>query len=121
MDEFEDAAEVTISDVVPFCVTQLGLQGLACLAACSKDLQSTCLLVVQSDARSLLDTAVAAVRAAHRTSGSRSGAHKEHKAVQEQHRQAVVWLLLAVPAVAAAATTADVLCCVQHYSRSPMS
>jgi hypothetical protein len=54
MDEFEDAAEVTISDVVPFCVTQLGLQGLACLDACSKDLQSTCLLVVQSDARSLL-------------------------------------------------------------------
>jgi hypothetical protein len=29
--------------------------------------------------------------------------------VQEQHRQAVVWLLLAVPAVAAAATTADLL------------
>jgi hypothetical protein len=30
-------------------------------------------------------------------------------ALQEQHRQAVVWLLLAVPAVAAAATTADLL------------
>jgi hypothetical protein len=94
----EDAAEVTIVDIVSFCVTQLGLQGLACLSACSRDLHSTCLGLVRSHARTLLEAAVKAVQAANKT--SKSSEYSSDIAVQEQHRQAVAWLLLAVPAVA---------------------
>jgi hypothetical protein len=67
---------------------------------------------MQSHARSLLAAAVEAVQPAHSLSESSHGAQKEHNsdtAVQEQHRQAVVWLLRAAPAVAAAAPTADLL------------
>jgi hypothetical protein len=52
------------------------------------------------------------MQAADRTSVSKEGAQKAHSSdatVQEQHKQAVVWLLLAAPAVAAAAATADLL------------
>jgi hypothetical protein len=110
--ELEDVAEVMITDLIPFYITHLGLQGLACLGACSRELHNTCLGLVQGHARSLLQAAVEAVKSAHRTSGSSEEAQMQRNsdvALQEQHRQAVVWLLLAVPAVAAAASTADLL------------
>jgi hypothetical protein len=60
----------------------------------------------------LLEAAVEAVHSAHRASECIDGAQEEHSSdigVQEQHRQAVVWLLLEAPAVAAAPATADLL------------
>jgi hypothetical protein len=48
--ESADVAEVTMVDLMPFCVNKLGLQGLACLAACSRDLQNTCLGLLQGHA-----------------------------------------------------------------------
>jgi hypothetical protein len=110
--ESADVAEVAIVELVSFCITHLGLQGLACLAACSRELHNTCLGLVQSHANSLLAEAVKAVQSAHATQRSSNQRQKEHSrdlAVQEQHRQAVVWLLRAAPALAAAATTADLL------------
>jgi hypothetical protein len=104
--------EVAIVDLVPFCSTQLGLQGLACLAACSRQLHNTCLGLVQSHANSLLAGAVEDMHAPHRREGSSKGEVEQRNsdiAVQEQHRQAVVWLLRAAPGVAAAAPTADLL------------
>lgn len=46
----------------PRLCPHLGLQGLACLAACSKGLKATCFDAVSLDAISLLDTTVNAAR-----------------------------------------------------------
>jgi hypothetical protein len=104
--------KVAFEDLVPFFITQLDLQGLACLAACSRDLRTTCVEHVQRHASSFFEAAWEALQAAPETSGCREGAQMEHNSdhiLQEQHRQTLVWLLLTAPAVAAVTPTADLL------------
>jgi hypothetical protein len=104
--------KVALEDLVPFFITQLDLQGLACLAACSRDLHTICLEHVQRHASSFFEAAWEALQAAPDTPGCWPEAQKEHNShhvLQEQHRQSLVWLLLTAPAVAAVTPIADLL------------
>jgi hypothetical protein len=71
----------------PKLCTHLGLQGLACLAACSNSLQKECASCCTREAVALTAGAIEALA----TATSRQ---------QEQQLQAVVWLLHEVPAAA---------------------
>jgi hypothetical protein len=99
-----EADEITetepLCDVITYCSRQLGLQGLACLAASSKQLRKASLAAVNSDASFLL---VDAVKAAATTAAlEESKAQRWHT---YQHKKALAWLLQADPTAVKAATT----------------
>jgi hypothetical protein len=97
--------EMLIS-IMPYCCTQLGPSGLACLAATSKQLKVACTTIVQLDARRLLlgalDAAGAAVDPATSTGSASAASSAAYKAMQS-----VAWLLDAVPSVITAADIAE--------------
>jgi hypothetical protein len=72
----------------PKLCTHLGLQGLACLAACSNRLKIGCLDCCRREAGALTAVTIAAIATA------------KDSFQQEQQLEAVVWLLHAVPAAA---------------------
>jgi hypothetical protein len=74
-------------DLLSCCSGQLGLQGLALVAASSKLLQHICITLVRSDTKSLLLNTVKQAAAEAATSGT----------VPQQHTQAVLWLLKTAP------------------------
>jgi hypothetical protein len=91
------AGETCLQYVLLFCVPQLGLRSLACLAASSRGLKSSCLAIIKSDAARLwhldMDTAQAAA------------INKCPDAVNLSTcmlRQAGAWLLRTLPTAAAA-------------------
>jgi hypothetical protein len=76
----------------PELCTQLGLQGLACLATSSKNVRSIVIRTVCKDGLKLLDSALATA---------------QHNNEQKQHKQAAAWLAT-VLLRAQPATTTDV-------------
>jgi hypothetical protein len=92
-----------LSDVVNYCSRQLGLQGLACLAASSQQYKKTCLQTACSDATNLL---VDAVQEAAAATGMKTSSCKV-----SEHVQAVAWLLQVAPEAATAPTTAQHVLC----------
>jgi hypothetical protein len=101
-----DLTPASLVDILPMCSGQLGLQGLACLAACSRHLQQACLATVRNDACNLLRSACD-VFDQHRYNDWRNYSAAQH--AKQQARKAVVWMLQAAPAVAAADSTAQQL------------
>jgi hypothetical protein len=79
----------------PKLCTHLGLQGLACFAACSNRLQKGCLSCCTREAGALAAGAIQALATA-------KGRQQE-----QQQLAAVVWLLHEVPAAATVAVTAS--------------
>jgi hypothetical protein len=88
---------LVFEDILPFCKLQLGLQGLACLAASNKHLQDTCIAAARADADSLLLNALDAAKA---LKSSEQDTVSSQRLVQ-QHLQAVAWLLRHSPTAAA--------------------
>jgi hypothetical protein len=95
-----------LQDVVNYCSSHLGLQGLACLAASSKQLKKACLQTATSDAALLLVHAVNAAAKEGCTSNAADSAACEK---EQQHVRAAAWLLHVAPKAATAATTAEQL------------
>jgi hypothetical protein len=83
--------------ILPFCKLQLGVQGLACLAASNKHLQDTCVAAARADADSLL---MNALDAANAFKSSEKDTASSQRLVQQQ-LQAVAWLLRHSPTAAA--------------------
>jgi hypothetical protein len=81
----------------PKLCTHLGLQGLACLAACSNTLQQECVSSCRREAVALAADAIKAL------------ATVQQAWQQEQQLKAVVWLLRHLPAAAAASMTDQLL------------
>jgi hypothetical protein len=106
INDSDDSTAPTILDLLPLCVKQLGPQGLASLASCSKDLKVACSAELRSNAASLLEAEMDAITARESSVDSsirtREG-RGQNSSLQDQYWQAVVWLLQAVPALAAAA------------------
>jgi hypothetical protein len=79
----------SLCDIITYCSKQLGLQGLACLAASSKQLRKASLAVVCSDAAFLLvDTVKAAAATAALYDESKYKNWHTYK-----HKKALAWLL----------------------------
>jgi hypothetical protein len=108
----------SLLDILPLCsAEQLGLQGLACLAASSKQLRTISLGSLPKDGSMLLPALSAAARAKTAAAASREGAVARtaqarisaSRAEQElqQRLQAFKWLLHQTPKAAAAAGVAD--------------
>jgi hypothetical protein len=97
------------------CLDSLGLQGLACLACCSKRLKEACRLVMCSDVLRLLQGALQSVPGyadARVMNNTKDTAALWREATQCMH--AVLWLLRAVPNTkVAAAAVSD--CCSRHH------
>jgi hypothetical protein len=92
----------TLISVFPYVSNHLGLQGLACLAASSQQLNSLCLAVAQQDASYLLLQALDAAQQPE-AGNSPSAARKE----QQQQLEAAAWLLQAAPALPKSADVAE--------------
>jgi hypothetical protein len=101
-----DVAELVIS-ILPFCSTQLGLQGLACLAATNKLLRSACVSTLHLDARCLLLDALDAAVAASPAAASNTGSAVAAGGATDRAMQAVAWLCSAVSDVITSADTAE--------------
>uniref|UniRef100_A0A383W171 Uncharacterized protein n=1 Tax=Tetradesmus obliquus TaxID=3088 RepID=A0A383W171_TETOB len=84
-------------ELLSSCSRHLGVAGLARVAASSKQLNDTCIIIARRDVQSLLQAALQQATAAA------SGIE------QDQHLQAVLWLLQAAPAAAAAASVSEQL------------
>jgi hypothetical protein len=95
-----------IISILPYCCTQLGPIGLACLAATSKQLRTACTSIMQLDARRLLlgalDAAGAAVGPAASTGSAPVASSAAYKSMQS-----VAWLLAAVTSLITAADVAE--------------
>jgi hypothetical protein len=91
--------ETQLCDVLDYCSKQLGLHGLACLAACSKQYKAASAATAGSAAGLFLKDALIA---AHTAGGAKYAASSS----LEQHMQAVTWLLRIVPSATTAATAA---------------
>jgi hypothetical protein len=86
-----------LDDVLPYCKLQLGLQGLACLAASSKHLQDTCLEAARADAHTLLMNASDAAKALQSAGNDKVSCQR----LVKQQLQAATWLLRHSPTAAA--------------------
>jgi hypothetical protein len=105
----KEVDETRLCDVLPYCSERLGLQGLACLAASSKQYNETALATTASDAAFLLKHAQLSETAA--AAGTAAAPSHSVSLSLEQHTQEVAWLLRAVPS----ATTAAI----EHLLRVP--
>jgi hypothetical protein len=97
----------SLSDILPMCSGQFGLQGLACLAACSRHLQQACLATVRNDACNWLTSACVVFD--YKNPSNKGRNYYEAQQAKEQGRKAVVWMLQAALAVAAADSAAQQL------------
>jgi hypothetical protein len=96
----------SLCEVLEFCSKQLGLAGIACLAASSMELRKASLAAARSDAALLLiDTVKAAAAAA---AFDNQAAESKQQRVR-QHVKAVAWLLQVEPTAAKTAATAELL------------
>jgi hypothetical protein len=86
----EDAEETHLCDVLSYCSKQLGLQGLACLAASSKQYKEASISATTRDAAILL---VDALRAA----GTAAAVANTAPSSPQQPVQAVAWVLHVAP------------------------
>jgi hypothetical protein len=93
----------TLISVVPYVSKHFGLQGLACLAASSQQLNSVCFAVAQQDASHLLLQALDAAQ--HAAAGNIRSAALQQR--QQQHLEAAAWLLQAAPALAMSADVTE--------------
>jgi hypothetical protein len=103
----DESKAASLFDILPLCSGQFRLQGLACLAACSRHLQQACLATVRSDGCNLLRSACDVFDDEHPSNEWRKYCAAQQ--AKEQRRKAVVWMLQAAPAVAAADSTAQQL------------
>jgi hypothetical protein len=91
----------TLLDVLPYCSSrQLGLQGLACLAASNKHLRDTALEYARGDAANLL---LDAVQAASTPATAAASAQLTARCDVVSITPAITWLLGIAPACSAAA------------------
>jgi hypothetical protein len=89
-----------------YCSKQLGLAGLACLAASSRQLRQASLAAARSDAAFLLpDT----IRAAATDARIYKPAVRSEQQRLQKHMKAVAWLLQVEPTAAKTAATAQLL------------
>jgi hypothetical protein len=98
-----------ISAILPYCCTQLGPIGLACLAATSKQMRTACTTIMQLDARRLLLGALDAAGAAGAAVGPAASIGSAPAASSAAYKslQSVAWLLEAVPSVITAEDIAE--------------
>lgn len=94
-DEITDA--INTFELLSSCSSDLGAAGLARVAASSKQLRDTCIIIARRDVQSLLQPALQQATA--------SAVDVE----QEKHMQAVLWLLQAAPTAVAAASVSEQL------------
>jgi hypothetical protein len=112
-------AAVTLIDVLPYLGRALGLQGLACLAACSRQLSQTCIYIAEIDAGFLLLDALPAVQtgddlaaaAAAAAAAEEAAAYSPMYLADDNKRLLpVIWLLYVARSVSCGPLTAtDVL------------
>uniref|UniRef100_A0A383VFL2 Uncharacterized protein n=1 Tax=Tetradesmus obliquus TaxID=3088 RepID=A0A383VFL2_TETOB len=122
------SVDAAVFDVLPYCCRQLGLQGLACLAASSRQLRTISLGLLPKDGSMLRDALEAAATAAAASAAAPStpaaavaaaagaaeqtphaapaGASRADKQAKH-HLQAVTWLLSHSPTAAAAVGVAE--------------
>jgi hypothetical protein len=106
MDQTRPAEIELIISILPYCCTQLGPIGLACLAATSKQIRTACTTIMQLDARRLLLSALDAAGAAVGPAASIGSAPAASSAAYKG-MQSVAWLLVAVPSAITAADIAE--------------
>jgi hypothetical protein len=92
--------------VLGYCSKQLGLTGIACRAASSRQLRKASLAAARGDAALFLVDTVKAAASAARV--DKPAAEPEQQRLQ-QHLKAVAWLLQVEPTAAKTATTAQLL------------
>jgi hypothetical protein len=97
--------EASLFWLLPFCSTQLGLQGLACLAASSRGFRTACHSIVQRQAASLVLDEFRTAEAVIST--NRFG----QTSIKQRHVQGAVWALHLAPTAATAAGVAEQLIC----------
>jgi hypothetical protein len=97
-----EAALPAICGVLTYCIKQLGLKGLACLAASSKQLRKASLAAVHSDTALLL---VDTVKVAATTAALVESKSKRWDTYQQ--KKAVAWLQQAEPTAIKTAATAQ--------------
>jgi hypothetical protein len=79
---------------LPLCINQLGLQGLACLASCSKQLQRDCCVLLDTDATAALIGALQAAGTAGAAAASHVGSTaEEHENAVNSAINGLSWLL----------------------------
>jgi hypothetical protein len=100
-----------LCDVLGYCSKQLGLQGLACLAASSKQYKEACVSATARDAAILL---VDALQAA----GTVAGVASTVPPSPQQPMQAVAWLLHVAPSATPVLSAASSLAA-EHILRVP--
>jgi hypothetical protein len=94
--------------LLPFLSSSLGLQGLACLAACSKQLQRECVDLAQHNAFQLLSDVLPAAKAAADlaetvAAAAEAAAQVGTPAAAYQRLKPVLWLLHVAPTAASSA------------------
>jgi hypothetical protein len=97
--------EASLCWLLPFCSKQLGLQGLACLAASSRGLRTACHSIVQTEAASLVIAEFGTAEAGIST--DRYG----KTVIKQRHVQGAAWALHLAPTAATAAEVAEQLIC----------
>jgi hypothetical protein len=97
--------EASLLWLLPFCSKQLGLQGLACLAASSKGFRTACRVIVERQAASLVIDKFRTAEA-----GISTNRYAE-TSIKQRHVQGAVWALHLAPTAATAAGVAEQLIC----------
>jgi hypothetical protein len=102
VDAAKDVDETQLCDVLEYCSKLLGLQGLACVAASSKQYKEASAATTAKDAAFFLKNALTAA-------GTAVDAKDAVSPLLQQHVQAAAWLLRVDPSATTAATAAQLL------------